>query len=291
ARAGVLFKDAAALETLARVDTLVVDKTGTLTEGRPRVESVEGGRHEVLSLAAALERGSEHPLAAAIVEAAAAGVVSVSPVESVQALPGKGITGRVRGQQVVLGSEAFLEEQGIDVSSWGSRAQSLREKGQTIVYLARDRQGLGLIGATDPLRDSAREAVASLHREGLRILMLSGDHRQAAERVAKALGLDAVEGNVLPGAKAEHVKRLQAEGRVVGMAGDGINDAPALAAADVGIAMGTGTDVAIESAGVTLVRGDLRGIVRGLRLSHATGRNLRQQLAPPFLYNPPPLAR
>jgi P-type Cu+ transporter len=285
ARAGVLFKDAAALETLARVETLVVDKTGTLTEGRPRVESVEGDRQEVLSLAAALEAGSEHPLAAAIREAAAREGVAVPPVESFQAFPGKGITGRVRGEMVALGSETFLEERGLDATSWRSRGQSMREKGQTVVFVARDRQVSGLIGVTDPIRDSARDAVAVLHREGLRIVMLSGDHRAAAERVAKTLGLDGFEGGVLPAAKAEHVKRLQAEGRVVGMAGDGINDAPALAAADVGIAMGTGTDVAIESAGVTLVRGDLRGIVRARKLSHATVRNIRQNLFLAFVYN------
>jgi Cu+-exporting ATPase len=285
ARAGVLFKDAAALETLARVDTLVVDKTGTLTEGRPRVESVEGDRREVLALAAALEAGSEHPLAAAIVDAAVREGIAIPRAERFQAIPGKGITGQVHRQEVALGSQTFLEERGIDVSSWRSRAQALRDQGQTVVFLARDRQVRAVIGATDPVRDSAREAVASLHREGLRIVMLSGDHRQAAERVAKTLGLDGFEGSVLPDAKAEHVRRLQGEGRVVGMAGDGINDAPALAAADVGIAMGTGTDVAIESAGVTLVRGDLRGIVRALRLSHATVRNIRQNLFLAFLYN------
>jgi P-type Cu+ transporter len=285
ARAGVLFKDAAALETLARVGTLALDKTGTLTEGRPRVAAVEGDEREVMLLAAALERGSEHPLAAAVAEAAAREGIAVPPVEKFQAVPGKGIVGRVDGRDVVLGSETFLEEQGINASSWRSRAQARRDNGETVVYLARERQVLGLVSFVDPIRESAREVVRALQAEGLRLVMLSGDHRTAAERVARTLGLDGFEGEVLPHQKAEAVRRLQGEGRVVAMAGDGINDAPALAAADVGIAMGTGTDVAIESAGVTLVRGDLRGIARARRLSRATVRNIRQNLFLAFVYN------
>jgi P-type Cu+ transporter len=285
ARAGVLFKDAAALETLARVDTLAVDKTGTLTEGRPRVAGVEGDEREVTLLAAALERGSEHPLAAAVAEVAAREGIAVPPVEKFQAVPGKGIVGRVNGVDAALGSEAFLEEQGINASSWRSRAQERRDNGETVIFLAREHQVIGLLSFADPVRESAREAVKALQAEGLRLVMLSGDHPTAAERVARVLGLDGFEGGVLPHQKAEAVRRLQGAGRVVAMAGDGINDAPALAAADVGIAMGTGTDVAIESAGVTLVQGDLRGIVRARRLSRATVRNIRQNLFLAFVYN------
>jgi len=285
ARAGVLFRDAAALETLARVDTLAVDKTGTLTEARPRVVGVEGDETEVMLLAAALERGSEHPLAAAIAEAAARKGITIPPIEGFRAVPGKGIVGRVDGREAVLGNEALLEEKGIETTSWRSRARARRDNGETVVFLARDRQVAGLVSFADPIRESAREAVKALQAEGVRLVMLSGDHRTAAERVARSLGLDGFEGEVLPDQKAEAVRRLQREGRVVAMAGDGINDAPALAAADVGIAMGTGTDVAIESAGVTLVQGDLRGIVRARRLSRATVRNIRQNLFLAFVYN------
>jgi P-type Cu+ transporter len=285
ARAGVLFKEAAALETLARVDTLVLDKTGTLTEPSPRVAHVEGDEVEVLRLAAALERGSEHPLAAAVVEAAARKGIAIPSVEGFHALPGKGIAGRVDGVETALGNEALLEEMGIETTSWRSRAQARRDNGETVVFLAREHQVTGLLSFADPIRESAREAVKALHAEGVRLVMLSGDHPTAAERTARALGLDGFEGGVLPHQKAEAVRSLQGEGRVVAMAGDGINDAPALAAADVGIAMGTGTDVAIESAGVTLVQGDLRGIVRARRLSRATVRNIRQNLFLAFVYN------
>ncbi len=283
ARAGVLVKDAAALETLARVDTLAVDKTGTLTEGRPRIVAVEGD--EVLTLAAALERGSEHPLAAAITEAAAREGIALPPVEDFQAVAGKGVVGRVAGVETALGNEALLEEAGIKTNPWRARADSLREKGHTVIYLTRARQVIGILAAADPIRESARETVPRLRGEGLRVVMLTGDHRRAAEVVARELALDGFESEVLPGEKTAAVRRLQAEGRVVAMAGDGINDAPALAAADVGIAMGTGTDVAIESAGVVLVKGDLRGIVRARRLSRATVRNIRQNLFLAFAYN------
>jgi Cu+-exporting ATPase len=285
ARAGVLFKDAAALETLARVDTLAVDKTGTLTKARPRVAAVEGVEQEVLRLAAALERSSEHPLAAAIVEAAAEKGIAIPPVQDFGAIPGKGIVGRVEGSDVALGSETFLEERGVDIRSWRSRAEERRETGESVVYLARDRQAIGILTIVDPIREHAREVVRDLHASGVQVVMLSGDHRSAAERVARALGLDGFEAEVLPHQKVEAVRRRQGEGRVVAMAGDGINDAPALAAANVGIALGTGTDVAIETAGVTLVQGDLRGILRARRLSEATVRNIRQNLFLAFAYN------
>ncbi len=285
ARAGVLVKDAAALETLARVDTLAVDKTGTLTEGRPRIVAVEGDEAEVLHLAAALERGSEHPLAAAVVTAAEKSGIVPPPVEDFRAVPGKGVLGRVSRKEAALGTEAFLEALGTETTSWRSRADALRRKGQTVMYLARERQVLGLLAAADPIRDSAREAVRALRAEALRVVMLTGDHRQAAEAVARELELDGFEAQVLPGEKAAAVRRLEEQGRVVAMAGDGINDAPALAAAHVGIAMGTGTDVAIESADVILVKGDLRGIVRARRLSRATVANIRQNLFLAFVYN------
>jgi Cu+-exporting ATPase len=286
ATAGVLVKDARALETLEKVDTLVVDKTGTLTEGRPRVVTVAGeDESEVLRLAAALERGSEHPLAAAVVAAAAEKGLPLPAAGEFRSVTGKGVTGRIEGRAVALGNRALLDELGIDAGPLLGRAEPLRQSAQTIMFLAVDGRPIGLIGAADPVKDSAPEAVRRLKAEGLRIVMLTGDGRATAEAVGRRLGLDGVEAEVLPDRKAAAVERLQREGRVVAMAGDGINDAPALARADVGIAMGTGTDVAIESAGITLVKGDLQGIVRARRLSRAVMRNIRQNLFFAFVYN------
>jgi Cu+-exporting ATPase len=289
AQAGVLIKSAEALETLEKVDTLVVDKTGTLTEGRPRLVSVLGGEgvkeQEVLALAAGLERGSEHPLAAAILAGAAARAVEPADVAEFRSLTGRGVVGMAAGRRVALGNARLLEELGVDPGPLGKRAEALRDEGQTVMFLVGDDTVLGILPVTDPIKASAPETVHRLRAEGLRVIMLTGDSGTTARAVARALGLDDVIAEVLPDQKAEVVRRLRAEGRVVAMAGDGVNDAPALAAADVGIAMGTGTDVAMESAGVTLVRGDLRGIVRARRLSRATMRNIRQNLAWAFIYN------
>jgi Cu+-exporting ATPase len=286
AAAGVLIKDAAALETLERVDTLLIDKTGTLTEGKPRLTTVEGpDEGEVLRLAASLERGSEHPLAAAVVAAAEARGLTLGSVTEFRARAGMGVTGRADGHAVALGNRALLEEIGASLGPLAARAEALREDGQTVVYLAVDGRAAGLLGVEDPIKDSTREALRLLRDQGLRVIMLTGDSATTAGAVARKLGLDGFEAEVLPERKAEAVRRLQAEGRVVAMAGDGINDAPALAQAQVGIAMGTGTDVAMESAGVTLVKGDLRGIARAIRLSRATMRNIRQNLFFAFIYN------
>ncbi|HPQ15579.1 MAG TPA: copper-translocating P-type ATPase, partial [Bryobacteraceae bacterium] len=289
ATAGVLIKNAEALEVLQKVNTLVVDKTGTLTEGRPRlvtVKPVQGGdERELLAIAAGLERASEHPLAAAIVAGAEARNIAPEPVADFQSHTGKGVTGTVNGRRVALGNLALLSQLQIDPGPLAETAESLRREGQTVVFVAVDGRPMGLLGVADPIKDSAREAIRALHREGIRIVMLSGDSRTTASAVARELGIDEVYAEVLPEEKGSVVKRLQAEGRTVAMAGDGINDAPALAQADVGIAMGTGTDVAIESAGVTLVKGDLRGIVRAIRLSRGTMRNIRQNLFFAFVYN------
>ncbi len=289
AGAGVLVKDAAALETLARVDTLVVDKTGTLTEGRPRLVAVDdlagGDGKEALRLAASLERGSEHPLAGAVVQAAQEQGLALAAAQDFRSHTGRGLSGRIEGHALVLGSRTLLEEQGIDPRPLDAAAERERREGRTVLLLAVDGRTRALLSAEDELKDSAREAIRDLHAEGLRIVMLTGDHRAAAEAVARALGIDQVEAEVLPERKAEVVRALQAARRTVAMAGDGINDAPALAAAQVGIAMGTGTDVAIESAGVTLLRGDLRGIVRARRLARATVANIRQNLFWAFFYN------
>jgi len=289
AMAGVLIKNAEALETLEKVDTLVVDKTGTLTEGNPRVVRVipEQGRTEaeVLHWAASLERGSEHPLAAAILEAAAERELVLAKVSEFRSVTGKGVEGVVEGVPVALGNERLLAEHKIEAADSVRKAEELRARGQTVVFIMVNTEVAGLIGVADPIKDSTREAVKLLHAEGIRIVMATGDSRKTAEVVARELGIDDVEAEVLPEKKNEVVKQLQADGRVVAMAGDGINDAPALAQAHVGIAMGTGTDVAMESAGVTLVKGDLRGIVKALRLSRATMRNIRQNLVWAFLYN------
>jgi len=289
ATAGVLIKNAEALERLEAVDTLVVDKTGTLTEGKPELASIVpvGGRtaDDVLRVAAALEQGSEHPLAAAILAGARKKIPPVPAVESFRAVPGKGIEGRVNGSRAVLGNAAMMAEAGIVFDSTAADAGQLRREGQTVMFLAVDGAPAGLVGVRDPIKATTPGAIRDLHREGLQIVMLTGDSEVTARAVAGQLGIDDVRAEVLPADKREVVRRLQQEGRVVAMAGDGVNDAPALAEAAVGIAMGTGTDVAIESAGITLLKGDLTGIVRARRLSRATMRNIRQNLFLAFAYN------
>jgi P-type Cu+ transporter len=289
AQVGVLIKNAEALETLEKVDTLVVDKTGTLTEGKPRLVSVVTAdgvtEREVLALAAGLERGSEHPLAAAILAGAAER--GAAPAEAVEfrSLTGRGVAGVVGGRRVALGNARLLEEEGVKPGPLGARAEDLREEGQTVVFLVVGDAVAGILGVTDPVKPTTPEAIRALRAEGLRVVMLTGDTQVTAKAVARVLDLDDVIAQVLPEQKVDAVRRLQAEGHVVAMAGDGVNDAPALAQADVGIAMGTGTDVAMESADVTLVKGDLRGIVRARRLSRATMRNIRQNLVWAFIYN------
>jgi len=289
AAAGVLIKNAEALERLEKVDTLVVDKTGTLTEGRPRVTTVVSAgalsEDEVVRLAASLEQSSEHPLAAAVVAAGRERSVSLTPVSGFESLSGKGVIGAVDGARIALGSAALLEKLGVSTASLESRAEELRASGATAVYLARDGSLAGIFAIADPVKETTSDALRDLTAEGVRIVMLTGDNRTTAQAVARTLGIAEVEAEVIPEEKSRVVDRLRGEGRVVAMAGDGVNDAPALAAADVGIAMGTGTDVAIESAGVTLLRGDLRGIVRARRLSRAVMRNIRQNLFFAFVYN------
>ena len=286
---GVLFRNAEAIETLRMVDTLVVDKTGTLTEGKPKlatVRAVKGGEEtSVLRWAASLERSSEHPLAAAIVSGAADRKIPLAPAMNVQSEPGKGIAGMVENRKVALGNARLLEAMSIDPGSLAAEVPGLRKLGQTVMFVCVDGEPVGLIGVADPIKSTTAEALDALKREGVRLIMLTGDSRETAEAVATQLGGIEVIAEVLPADKAQIVKRLQSEGRTVAMAGDGINDAPALALAQVGIAMGTGTDVAMESAGVTLVKGDLRGIVRALRLSRATLANIKQNLFWAFAYN------
>ncbi|MDT8384144.1 MAG: heavy metal translocating P-type ATPase [Gammaproteobacteria bacterium] len=286
---GVLFKNAEALEVMRKVDTLVVDKTGTLTEGHPELVSVTPAQGfdeaEIVRLAASVERASEHPLAAAIVRGAERRDLELAPSNDFQSVTGKGVTGLVDGRKVALGNIKLLEDLGIEVGDLPTQADALRSEGQTVMFLAVDGRAAGLIGVADPIKETTPEAIRFLHEEGIEIVMLTGDSRKTAEAVAGKLGIDRVQAEVLPDQKAAVVKQLQAEGRIVAMAGDGINDAPALAQAQVGIAMGTGTDVAMESAGVTLVKGDLRGIVRARRLSRATMRNIRQNLFFAFIYN------
>ena len=286
---GVLIKNAEALEILEKVDTLVVDKTGTLTEGKPELSEVVSAasmeRKEILRLAASLERGSEHPLAAAIVGEAEKEGVRLANTEEFRSLTGKGVIGKVDGHSVALGNLTLLQELAIDPGSLLARAEELRREGHTVMFVAIDDRAAGLVAVSDPIKQSTQEAIEVLHREGIRIVMLTGDSRTTAEAVARRLGIDQVEAEVLPQQKVDVVKRLQSEGRIVAMAGDGVNDAPALAQAQVGIAMGTGTDVAIESAHITLVKGDLRGIAKARRLSRATMRNIRQNLFFAFVYN------
>jgi Cu+-exporting ATPase len=289
AESGVLIKNAEALEILERADTLVVDKTGTLTQGKPELTSIEPApgftADDLLRLAAGLERGSEHPLAAALVRAAQAKGLPLVEAQDFQSLTGKGVTGQVEGRAIALGNVAVLKDQAIPADDMRPRLDSLRAEGNTVMMMAVDGRFAGLLAVSDPIRASTPEAIRKLHEEGLRIIMLTGDSRTTAEAVARRLGIDQVIAEVLPEQKADVIKRLQGEGRIVAMAGDGINDAPALAQAQIGIAMGTGTDVAIESAGVTLVQGDLRGIVRARKLSRATMRNIRQNLFLAFIYN------
>ena len=295
ALAGILVKNAEALERLEKVDTVVVDKTGTLTEGRPRVTAViaAGGRDEagVLRIAATLERGSEHPLAAAILRAASERGIAAGDLADFRSFPGKGVAALVDGRRAALGNRALMEELGVAVSGAGGalseRAAGLEAEAQTVMYVTVDGAPAGIIGVADPVKATTAEALAALERDGIAIVMLTGDSRATAEAVARRLGIDAahVRAGVLPSEKGEIVEKLRAEGHVVAMAGDGVNDAPALSAADVGIAMGTGTDVAIESAGITLLKGDLRGVARARALSRATMRNIRQNLFFAFVYN------
>ena len=285
---GVLFRNAEAIETLRKVDTLVVDKTGTLTEGKPKLVTVEGrgiDEREMLRLAASLERGSEHPIAAAIVAGAEERGVPIEPSDSFESITGKGVKGRVGGRVMALGNRALMEFVGASLGELAARSEQMRADGQTVMYAAVDGRIAGLLGVADPIKESTPEAIRTLRDDGIRIVMLTGDSETTARAVASRLGLADVVAEVLPEDKMKVVRRLQSEGRVVAMAGDGINDAPALAAADVGIAMGTGTDVAMESAAVTLVKGDLRAIARARRLSRATMSNIKQNLFFAFVYN------
>jgi Cu+-exporting ATPase len=289
AAAGVLIKNAEALEIMEKVDTLVTDKTGTLTEGKPKLTSVVAlpgfQDNDILQLGASLERASEHPLADAIIKGAEARSLTLSEVKEFQSVSGKGIIGQVAGRKVSIGNQKLFVDLGIELSALLERADALRAEGQTVMFVAIDGQPAGLVGVADPIKETTLEAVQALHAAGLKLVMITGDSRATAEVVARKLGIDRVVAEVLPEQKAEIIKQLQAEGRIVAMAGDGINDAPALAQAQVGIAMGTGTDVAMQSAGVTLVKGDLNGIVRARRLSQATMHNIRQNLFFAFFYN------
>jgi len=289
ATAGILIKNAEALEIMEKIDTIVVDKTGTLTEGKPKLVTVRTAQgveeEEVLRLAAGLERASEHPLAEAIVRGAQERGVEPAKAGDFRSETGKGVTGQVDGHMIALGSAIFLKERGINFGDLARQAEFLRAEGQTVMFLSIDGTVAGLIGVADPIKESTPEAIRDLHAEGITLVMLTGDNRATAEAVAGRLGLSQIQAEVLPEQKVEVVKGLQAKGRMVAMAGDGINDAPALAQAQVGIAMGTGTDVAMESAGITLVKGDLRGIVRARRLSRATMSNIRQNLFFAFIYN------
>jgi Cu+-exporting ATPase len=286
---GVLIRDAASLERMEKVDTLVVDKTGTLTEGHPEVIAIralqDGNEDELLAQAAALEQGSEHPLAAAILGAARKRNLDLSPVADFQSVTGKGVTGRIDGRTVAIGNDKLMRDIGVNGDALEEAAAPLRAEGATAVFIAVDGQAAGVIAVADPIKDSTRDALDTLRSAGVHIVMLTGDNRVTAGAVAQKLGIDEVQAEVLPEQKHDIVKRLRAAGRVVAMAGDGVNDAPALAAADVGIAMGSGTDVAMESAGITLVKGDLAGIARARRLSRATMRNIRQNLVLAFVYN------
>jgi Cu+-exporting ATPase len=289
AQTGVLIRNAEALETLEKVDVLVVDKTGTLTEGKPRLVAVHPSsgwdENDLLRLAASLERGSEHPLAAAITRGAAEKGISLSEVTEFKSLTGEGVVGRVEGKVIALGNPKLFSRLLIEPVELTSAAEAHRREGRTVMFVAVDQKLAGLLAVADSIKSSTPEAIRLLHQEGIRIVLVSGDHRNAAEKVGRELQIDEVKAEVLPEQKGEIIKQLQAEGHTVAMAGDGINDAPALAQAHVGIAMGTGTDVAMESAGITLVKGDLRGIVRARRLSRATMHNIRQNLFFALVYN------
>ncbi|MCH7473894.1 MAG: copper-translocating P-type ATPase, partial [Gemmatimonadetes bacterium] len=286
---GVLFKNAEAIEVLQKVDTLVVDKTGTLTVGKPALATVIPmaglSEDQLLQRAASLERNSEHPLAAAIVTGAEQRNLTLSDVLDFESLTGKGVTGSVGGERVALGNQALMDDLGISLDEVAERADTARSEGQTTMFVALDGALAGMIAVADPVKDTTAEAIRRLKQDGIRVVMLTGDSRVTAEAVAGQLGISDVVAEVLPDQKAATVKRLQSEGRVVAMAGDGINDAPALAQSHVGIAMGTGTDVAMESAGITLIKGDLRAILRARWLSRATMRNIKQNLFFAFLYN------
>jgi Cu+-exporting ATPase len=286
---GILFKNAEAIEVMRKVDTLVIDKTGTLTEGKPQLQSVVStsntDEQTLLRLAASLERHSEHPLASAIVSGARDRGVKLTEATRFNSLTGKGVVGEVDGYRVAVGNRALLEEFNAVTGDLTTQAESLRANGQTIMFVIVDEKPAGIIGVADPIKETTAEAVKQLHAENIRIVMLTGDSRTTADAVARKLGIDEVEAEVLPDQKVHIVKKLQSDGRIVAMAGDGINDAPALAQAHVGIAMGTGTDVAMKSADVTLVKGDLRGIVRARSLSRATMNNIKQNLFFAFVYN------
>ncbi|HEX2881148.1 MAG TPA: heavy metal translocating P-type ATPase, partial [Polyangiaceae bacterium] len=289
AQAGVLVKNAEALELFEKVDTLVVDKTGTLTEGKPKLASIVAApgfeEEQVLSIAAALEKSSEHPLAAAIVSVAVDRGVTIPDVQGFRSVVGKGVEGKVAGVDVALGNAKLLAERNISASTFAKAGDELRTEGQTVVFLAIGGQLAGVLGVADPIKESTPEALRALRDTGLHVIMLTGDNETTAKAVAKKLGIEDVRADVLPHQKNEVVAQLKAQGRIVAMAGDGTNDAPALATAHVGIAMGTGTDVAMQSAAVTLVRGDLRGIVRARRLSQEVMKNIRQNLFFAFVYN------
>jgi len=287
---GVLVKSAEALERLEKITTLVVDKTGTLTEGKPRLVdtvTVEGfDQNELLSLAASLEQSSEHPLAAAIVAGAKTKIFSLEPVSDFRSVTGGGVFGRVTNKVVLVGKPSFLRDEGVtDLGTLETKAEELQHSGQTVIFVAVDEKAVGLLAVADPVKSTTPDAIRDLHSLGLQIVMVTGDNRRTAEAVAKTLGLDTVEAEVEPRAKKDCIQKLQQDGKIVAMAGDGVNDAPALATADVGIAMGTGTDVAMQSAGVTLVKGDLRAIAKAIHLSRATMRNIRQNLFFAFGYN------
>ncbi|HRJ12867.1 MAG TPA: heavy metal translocating P-type ATPase, partial [Alphaproteobacteria bacterium] len=288
AQVGVLIKNAEALERMEKVDTLVIDKTGTLTEGKPRVTRiVPQGMSEdnLLSLAASLEQSSEHPLAHAIVVAAKEKGLSIVKADEFDSPTGKGVVGKVSGRTVVLGNIKMMNDLGVDVSALEAEGDALRKDGATVIFAAVNGKAAGLLAIADPIKATTPQAVKELQNAGIRVVMLTGDNKTTAEAVARQLGIDEVEAEVLPEDKGRIVKKLQSEGRIVAMAGDGTNDAPALAAADIGIAMGTGTDVAMESAGLTLLRGDLMGIVRAQKLSKSVMRNIRQNLFFAFIYN------
>ncbi len=289
ARAGILIKNAEALEMMSKVNTVVVDKTGTLTEGKPKLTTIvnlgEKSADELLQLAASLEIASEHPLGVPIVSRAKEKNLSLLPIEDFKSITGKGVIGKIAGKTVAIGNQKLLLDLKIDLGVTLEKADSFRQQGQTVLYLAIDEKLAGILAVSDVIKASTKEAIEMLHKEGIRIVMLTGDNKTTARAVGKALDIDEIEAEVLPEDKNRIIKRLQAEGRFVAMAGDGINDAPALAQANVGIAMGTGTDIAIESAGITLVKGDLRGIARSRKLSHATMRNIKQNLWFAFIYN------
>jgi len=288
ARHGVLVKKAEALEILEKLNVIVVDKTGTLTEGKPRLQKVvalsDFTENEILKLAASLEKSSEHPLAEAIIKGAEERKIEFAAVENFESVTGKGVFGSVDGRKILLGNAKLMADNGVDFSQ-NEKADELRALGQTVMFVAAGGKPAGLVGVADTIKESAKEAINELHRQKIEVVMMTGDNAKTAEAVARQLGIDKVFADVLPDQKAEKVKELQAEGKVVAMAGDGVNDAPALAQAQAGIAMGTGTDVAMESADITLLKGDLRGILRAIKLSKATMKNIRQNLFFAFIYN------